>query len=107
MRMGTSNLKDLDYPGEINLMISKIKVHPGFIPGLAYYDVGIAVSEEPITFSMHVRSICLPYLPIENADHFKGNYVTALGWMDSANSNIQASNLELKSWSVKVNTFLF
>jgi hypothetical protein len=78
--MGTSNLTSGNFRGGTERTIKKILSHPKYNPKSVYYDVGIAVSAQPIIFTDFVRSVCLPYLPIDNDDHYRDKFMTLVGW---------------------------
>ena len=80
MRLGTSDLKSSNSHGGTEKMIKEILMHPKYNPQYVHYDVGIAVSSQPIIFTDFVRSVCLPYLPIDNADEYRDKFMTLIGW---------------------------
>ena len=110
MRMGTADLESIHSPGGIERRVAEIMFHPKYKPGKVYYDVGIAVADEIITFNEFIRPVCLPYLPVDYNDHLTGKFVTLAGWGYAlqARTNVVelTSNLKLRSLKVSNYTFL-
>ncbi len=44
------------------------------------FDIGIAVGDRIIEFGQTIRPICLPFQPIDDADHLQGKFVNLAGW---------------------------
>ena len=104
-RMGTADLEAVHPPGGIERRLVNIHVHPDYKQGEAYYDIGIAEVEKLITFNEYVRPVCLPYLPIDGADHLEDQFVTLAGWgysIQARSAQVElTSNLKLRSLKVK------
>ena len=106
MRMGTSDLETIDSKGGIERKVIDIHVHPQFTPGRVYYDVGIAVANEFITFTNFIRPVCLPYLPVDNSNYFEEESVILANWeygiqaSNKLNETTTVSNLRLRSLRV-------
>ena len=62
MRLGVA---DLSTPATYGIVrrVREILIHPKYLEGKAYFDVGVAVAERPIEFTDYVRPICLPMRP--------------------------------------------
>ena len=107
--MGTADLESVH--NGIERKVIDISTHPKYKPGKVYYDVGIAVARDAITFNDYIRPVCLPYLPVDDDDHLEGNFVTLAGWgyAIEARSGIPVEELKveltsnLKLRSLKVN----
>ena len=96
-RMGTADLEAVHPPGGIERWLVNIHIHLDYKPGRAYYDIGIAEVEKLITFNEYVRPVCLPYLPIDGADHLEDQFVTLAGWGYAIQARSAAVELELTS----------
>ena len=105
--MGTSDLDSIHSSYSIERRVVNIQFHPKYEPGKAYYDVGIAEAGELITFNDYIRPVCLPYLPIDDADNQKQNVVTLAAWgytvqaRNTSGTVELISNLKLRSLKVK------
>ena len=53
----SSNTDDEDIVQE--LRITRITKHPKYVEGVAYFDIAV-LEIEPIEYTAHVRTICLP-----------------------------------------------
>ena len=101
MRLGSSNLNAIKSPGELLRKVDNINWHPEYKPGSIYFDVGIAITDTPITFTSFIRSVCLPFLPVDEPDHLKDELLVLDGWRSS---NLTKQKLIPNSRSVKVVT---
>jgi len=54
-------------------------VHPDYDDNIAYYDVGILVTEV-VTFSRRISPVCLPEKPNEDPDKYENDQVELIGW---------------------------
>ena len=114
MRMGTADLDSIHSPGGIERRVVDINFHPKYKPGQVYFDVGIAVAGEIITFNDFIRPVCLPYLPVDYNDHLSDNFVTLGGWgyaiqartgFDGIVTNLVELTSNLKLRSLKVSNY--
>ena len=113
--MGTADLESVH--NGIERKVIDIRIHPKYKPGQVYYDVGIAIARDVITFTDYIRPVCLPYLPVDDNDHLKNNFVTLAGWgyAIEARSGIPieelkvelTSNLKLRSLRVNNSIICF
>ena len=86
IRMGTAVLGVIQSTEGFDVRrVIDILPHPKYIPGRVYYDVGIVVTSEVITFTDYIRPVCLPYLPVDNGN-FEEENVQIVGW-NKATSN--------------------
>ena len=105
MRMGTADLDTMHFNGSMDRRVSDLHVHPNYKPGQAYYDIGIAEAETLITFSEYVMPVCLPYLPIDDANHIEDQFVTLAGWGYNGGAKVElelTSHLKIRSLRVKL-----
>ena len=74
MKLGTADLKKTDVGAVRN--IADYQIHPEYVETRAYYDVGIAIANQLISFTNYIRPVNLPMSPIDdsNEEHFEGNY---------------------------------
>ena len=105
MRLGTADLEGIHTDGGIDRRVKEIYWHPKYVPGQAYFDVGIAVASKPVSFTSYVRPVCLPYLPVDYENQFKDKFVTLSGWgytVQARRSDLTelTSNLKLRSLKV-------
>ena len=72
--------------------VEDIIFHPKYVHGEVYYDVGIAVANKLMDFNDYIRPICLPYLPVDDANSFSKVSVISVGW---ENSQIKKTRIEV------------
>jgi len=66
-----------------------------------YFNVGIAVADRIVEFGQTIRPICLPFQPIDDADHLQGKFVNLAGWGTKNSSNDWIST-NLRIYNLKV-----
>ena len=73
MKLGTADLRRTDVGAVRN--IADYQIHPDYVETRAYYDVGIAIANQLISFTNYIRPVNLPMSPIDdsNEEHFEGN----------------------------------
>ena len=60
MRLGDKDLSSEQDDDDVQeLKIVRIKKHPKYVQGVAYFDVAV-LEIEPIEFTAYVRPVCLP-----------------------------------------------
>ena len=105
IRLGTTYLNERKFiEGYDVRRIVDITWHNKYKPGEVYYDVGIAVTSKRIEFNEYIRPVCLPYLPIDNDNHFESENVISVGWQQALNEKTDTVELKpkLKLQDIKV-----
>ncbi|XP_076060492.1 venom protease-like isoform X2 [Oratosquilla oratoria] len=68
-----------------------ITIHPGYQPGRNLHDLALLLLSEPITHSLHVAPICLPWA--ENVVNIIGRQLVVTGWGATKYSGVMSPQL--------------
>ena len=77
MRLGISDFWDAR--SGITRKIIEFLIHPRFQDN-AYFDAGVAVSDQLISYTPKIRPICLPMRPVDDVDAYAEDFVNLAGW---------------------------
>ncbi len=85
IRFGPS---DVDSSDIVEMQVVQVLTHPLYKPPTAYFDVGIAVAENEIQLGERIRTVCLPFNPV-NQDE-----VALAGWQFDQSKNLTMLKLK-------------